>query len=274
MFEPLSTALILSTANPNVPNCWMVQPGPPLTTEGFVGWYLEGEHKLDVPVSWDVYRTYEELVSYGFCKTEAVIISPLAQEIFNMAEEIISPPPIQPLNVTDWVLKRAIGRAEGTRDGDGNPNQAWYGHTDPGWQGKCQNLGSFSYQHCANNPEEADQKWLKNELRPKAEPHIQNMAKEKFGAPLSSAALVVGLDAWTQSPDAGRRYVKFLPSHDPTPDQLINARTDALNESRDKIGGPEWFKVAPDQRRRVNAILGQLEILHREQIEEAKQQQQ
>lgn len=270
MFEPLSAALIITTANPNLPGCWVLQPGSPKAGKGQVGWYLDGEHKLDVPVSWEVNRTYEELVSYGFCKTEDIIIKPLAEKIFEKLPVVN--PPIKPLEVTDWVLKRAIGRAEGTRDRNGNLNQAWHGHNDPGWRGRCQNIGSFSYQHCANNPEEADRRWL-NVLRNTAEPFIQNRAKEKFGVPLSSAALVVGLDAWTQSPDAGRRYVKHLSSPDPNPGQLIEARVAALNESRDEIGGPSWFKVGPDQHRRVTAILGQLEILHKEQIEAASQKQ-
>lgn len=271
MFEPLSAALIISSASPDLPGCWVFEPGSSQTGEGQVGWYLDGKHKLDVPASWDVYRTYEELVSYGFCKTEDVFIRPLSEKIFNKLPVVI--PPVVPLEVTDWVLQRAIGRAEGTRDVNGNPNKAWYGHTDPGWQGRCQNIGSFSYQHCANNPEEADRKWL-NVLRNTAEPYLQSKAVEKFGYPLSSSALVVGLDAWTQSPDAGRRYVKFLPTFDPDPAQLIEARTGALNESRARIGGPSWFRVRPDQHRRVTAILGQLEILHKEQIEAAKQQQQ
>jgi hypothetical protein len=62
--------------------------------------------------------------------------------------------------IPDDLLKRAIGRAEGTRDANGQPTQAFYGHRDPGWQGRCQNQGSFSYQHCAASPEAADQSWL------------------------------------------------------------------------------------------------------------------
>jgi len=272
LFEPLGAALILSTATPDAPECWELQPGDPMTSE-MVGWYnKEGAHVLDVPHTWTIDRTYQELVSYGLCNQPEFntknIIEEKSDKVFNTLPIVV--PPTFPLEVTDWVLQRSIGRAEGTRDRNGNPNQAWYGHNDPGWQGKCQNIGSFSYQHCANNPEEADQKWL-GVLRNTAEPLIQNRAKERFGIPLSSAALVVGLDAWTQSPDAGRRYVKHLPSPDPSPEQLIAARVAALNESRGAIGGPAWFKVEPDQERRVKAILGQLEILHNEQNEAERQ---
>lgn len=154
---------------------------------------------------------------------------------------------------SDEILKRAIGRAEGTRDRNGNPTAAYAGHTDPG-NGKG-NLGSFSYQHGASSPDEADQKWLA--VLRKAEPEIQAQAIAKFGQPLSKAALVAALDAYTQSPDAGKRFVSYLATIDPTPEQIIGARTAALNESRRVLGGGP-LNVPADQQRRVNALLEQL----------------
>jgi len=56
------------------------------------------------------------------------------------------------------LVARAIGAAEGTRYPAGDKTPAYYGHKDPGngvW-----NQGSFSYQHGARTPEEADQKQL------------------------------------------------------------------------------------------------------------------
>lgn len=56
------------------------------------------------------------------------------------------------------LVARTVGSAEGTRTVDGHKTPAYHGHTDPGngvW-----NLGSFSYQHEAANPEEADEKQL------------------------------------------------------------------------------------------------------------------
>lgn len=157
--------------------------------------------------------------------------------------------------IPDDLLKRAIGRAEGTRDANGNPTQAFFGHKDPGWQGRCQNQGSFSYQHCAPSPEAADASWLST-LR-KAEKDIQAQAKAKFGQPLSKAALVAALDGYTQSPNAGTMFVRHLPTADPTPQQLIAARTAALHASRRAKGGPP-MNVPADQQRRVNAVLEQL----------------
>lgn len=157
--------------------------------------------------------------------------------------------------IPDDILKRAIGRAEGTRDRQGNPTQAFFGHRDPGWSGQCPNLGSFSYQHCADSPDEADRLWLVT-LR-KAEQDIQRQAQAKFGRPLSTVAMVVALDGYTQSPDAGERFVDHLAKPDPAPHELIQARTAALNASRLANGGPS-MNVPADQRRRVNAILEQL----------------
>lgn len=157
---------------------------------------------------------------------------------------------------SDELLKRAIGRAEGTRDSKGNPTAAFQGHKDPGWSGRCKNQGSFSYQHCANSPDEADRKWL--EVLRKAEGNIQAQAQDKFGQPLSMPAMVAALDGYTQSPDAGgKRFVKHLPTADPSPEQLIAARTAALTESRQVLGGPP-MNVPADQQRRVNALLEQL----------------
>jgi biotin carboxyl carrier protein len=157
--------------------------------------------------------------------------------------------------IPDDLLKRAIGRAEGTRDANGNPTAAYHGHKDPGWSGRCQNQGSFSYQHCADSPEAADQSWL-GTLR-KAEQDINAQAQAKFGQPLSQAAMVAALDGYTQSPDAGKRFVGVLPSADPSPQQIIAARTAALDASRRAKGGPP-MNVPRDQQRRVNALLEQL----------------
>ena len=158
-------------------------------------------------------------------------------------------------SLSDDLLKRAIGRAEGTRDANGNPTQAFFGHRDPGWQGRCQNQGTFSYQHCAPSPEAADVSWL-GTLR-KAEQDINAQAVAKFGQPLSQAAMVAALDGYTQSPDAGKRFVDKLPTSDPSPQQLIAARTAALQASRRAKGGPP-MNVPADQQRRVNAVLEQL----------------
>lgn len=156
------------------------------------------------------------------------------------------------------LLWKAIGHAEGTVDINGNPTAAYGGHSDFG--NGAHNMGAFSYQHGAATPEEADAAWL--EKLEGAAKLIDQQAIDKFGVGLSEAAMVVALDAYTQSPDAGqKRFVKHLAAADPTPEQLSTARIAALNESRSQpgIGGPSNFNVPKDQERRVSAILEVLE---------------
>ncbi|MEO1182663.1 MAG: hypothetical protein AAFX51_17890, partial [Cyanobacteria bacterium J06636_28] len=56
------------------------------------------------------------------------------------------------------LIAKTVGSAEGTRTPNGGYTSAYYGHVDPGngvW-----NLGSFSYQHGASSPKQADRKQL------------------------------------------------------------------------------------------------------------------
>jgi hypothetical protein len=69
------------------------------------------------------------------------------------------------------------------------------------------------------------------------------------------------LDMKNQSPDAAQRLIKHLPSADPTPQEIINARTAALTESRQDVGtgtAPN-LNVGKDQTRRVKEGLGAME---------------
>ena len=65
------------------------------------------------------------------------------------------------------------------------------------------------------------------------------------------------MNAHTQSPDAATRFLNYLPTHDPTPEQIVQARTAALEESRRVMGGPP-MNVPADQARRVARLLEQL----------------
>ena len=154
--------------------------------------------------------------------------------------------------LTDTEIKCSIGAAEGTRGRDCSPNPAWYGHDDPGWAGKCRNIGTFSYQHCAGSPEEADAKWLL--VLRTTENNMQAEAKERFGSYLSPKVIAAGLDGHTQSPHAARVYVRNLPSANPSFEEVVETRIKALNWSRSAIGGPRNFNVRADQRRRVSRV--------------------
>jgi hypothetical protein len=98
---------------------------------------------------------------------------------------------------TDSLVARAVGSAEGTRSPTGERTRAFYGHVDPGngvW-----NLGTFSYQHGARSPEEADAKQLKR-LRQQAEVLQAKAAAQ--GMTLGLEEILNGIDLANQSPRA------------------------------------------------------------------------
>ena len=162
--------------------------------------------------------------------------------------------------LSDLTLVCAIGTAEGTRDQNCEPTAAYSGHTDPG--NGADNLGSFSYQHGATSPKEADQKQLAR-LR-QAEKTLQSQSNSKFGQPLSKPALGAALDLWNQSPQAGESFVNHLPTSAPSTSQIIAARTgsyvDPTTGQLDAPGlGNHSAQVEADQARRTDAVLRQLE---------------
>jgi hypothetical protein len=95
------------------------------------------------------------------------------------------------------LVARAVGSAEGTRTPMGDRTPAYYGHVDPGngvW-----NLGSFSYQHGAKSPEDADRKQLRR-LRQQARV-LQAKAAER-GLQLTLEEHLNGIDLANQAPMA------------------------------------------------------------------------
>ncbi len=96
---------------------------------------------------------------------------------------------------SDSLVAKAVGGAEGTRTADGGYTSFYRGHTDPGngvW-----NLGTFSYQHGASSPQEADRKQLRR-LRQQVSA-IQHRA-EKAGISLNLIEVLNGIDLANQSP--------------------------------------------------------------------------
>lgn len=161
----------------------------------------------------------------------------------------------------DEILKCAIGNAEGTRGDDCSPNPAYFGHTDPG--NGVRNMGSFSLQsyHGASSPEEADQIWLPK-LK-EAQKQLQAEAEAKFGTPLSKAALAAGVDLFNQAPAAAQDYVRHLATANPTPQQIIDARSRSfIDPSTGRLDAPglgnSMNRVQQDQTRRVNEVLEQV----------------
>ncbi|MGG6296449.1 hypothetical protein ACQ4M4_18815 [Leptolyngbya sp. AN02str] len=91
----------------------------------------------------------------------------------------------------------AVGHAEGTRTATGEKTSAYNGHTDPGngvW-----NMGTFSYQHGAATPEDADAKQLQRLKRQAHE--LTQMASER-GLTLTLEETLNGIDLANQSPRA------------------------------------------------------------------------
>jgi hypothetical protein len=98
---------------------------------------------------------------------------------------------------TDSLVARAVGSAEGTRTPEGHKNPAYFGHTDPGngvW-----NLGTFSYQHGARTPEEADAKQL---ARLKRQTKSLHQKAQSQNLDLSFEELLNGIDLANQAPEA------------------------------------------------------------------------
>ncbi len=176
-------------------------------------------------------------------------LEPTKEEI----EPFLTGKPAKP-SLSDRELTCSIGAAEGTRDSDCAPNHHYYGHTDPG--NGADNLGTFSYQHGADSPEDADRRQL-TRLRA-AEKDIQAQAVEKFGQPLSKDALSSALDLWNQSPQAGADFVRHLPSPTPTTEQIIDARSrayiDPYTGVLDAPGLGGASAVEADQKRRTEEV--------------------
>jgi hypothetical protein len=152
------------------------------------------------------------------------------------------------------LVARAVGHAEGTRTATGARTGAYQGHSDPGngvW-----NLGSFSYQHAAKSPEDADRKQL---ARLKKQFAVISQQATSKGLVLSDLEKLNAIDLANQAPlaalDTGgfidrllecRREIVCVRSR-----SFIDARTGRL----DAPGlGNNIPQVERDQQRRVDAI--------------------
>ncbi len=96
-----------------------------------------------------------------------------------------------------------IGSAEGTRRPDGGFTAAYGGHADPG--NAAHNRGSFSYQHAASSPADADRRQLQTlqGQLPAYEAAARGAGLDPSNARLASAYL----DLYNQSPSAAQRFL-------------------------------------------------------------------
>lgn len=93
------------------------------------------------------------------------------------------------------LVAKAIGAAEGTRMPTGEKTPAYYGHVDPG--NGAWNQGTFSYQHDADSPEEADRKQMQRLRRQVFELH---QWAESLGVPWGLEEQLNALDLANQAP--------------------------------------------------------------------------
>lgn len=122
----------------------------------------------------------------------------------------------------------AIGAAEGTRTPEGGKTWAFKGHTDPGngvW-----NLGTFSWQHGASSPEEADRKQLARLQRQAAVLNRQALA---MGVPWGLEEQLNALDLANQSPSAALNRGGFM-------ERMKQAHDDGLSGTEAILWARTW----------------------------------
>jgi hypothetical protein len=162
---------------------------------------------------------------------------------------------------SDSIVAIAVGSAEGTRSPDGGKNPAYQGHTDPGngvW-----NLGSFSYQHGASSPEEADVKQLAR-LRTQAKTIFDKAASQ--GLNLTLEEKLNGIDLANQAPKAAldefgyidrlaEAYARGLTGSDAILWARVQSFIDPRTQTWDAPGlGNSEDRITRDQERRMIAI--------------------
>lgn len=161
----------------------------------------------------------------------------------------------------DSLVARAVGSAEGTRTADGAKTPAFYGHKDPGngvW-----NLGSFSFQHGAKTPEQADEKQLLTLQQQAAE--LQQKAADK-GIALDLPETLNAIDLANQAPQAALDrggFIDWLADAKNRgmagEDAIVWARTRSfLDPDSQRWNAPglgnNVHSISKDQERRMQAI--------------------
>ena len=159
------------------------------------------------------------------------------------------------------LVARAVGSAEGTRRPDGAKNPAYYGHRDPGnakW-----NLGSFSYQHEARSPEDADSRQLH---RLATQDKMLQQRAQSQGLNLTLQERLNGLDLANQAPlaalDRGGYIDRLKESRDRGlrgTEAILQARVNSYREPKTNLWdapglGNNEADIRHDQARRMDAV--------------------
>ncbi|HEY9884859.1 MAG TPA: hypothetical protein V6C98_14745 [Thermosynechococcaceae cyanobacterium] len=201
-----------------------------------------------------------------------------------------SPPPVAPAPSTttqadlftggsDSLVARTVGHAEGTRTPNGSKTRAYYGHSDPGngvW-----NMGSFSYQHGANSPEEADAKQLRR-LERQAEVIRQKADAQRLN--LSLEEELNAIDLANQAPLAALDtpgYIEWLKKARDRgltgSEAVLWARTQSYwNPRRNRWEAPGLGNtednISHDQNRRLTAIARALDVYQQQTVARRKEE--
>ncbi|HSM81880.1 MAG TPA: hypothetical protein VLS96_09345, partial [Nodosilinea sp.] len=162
---------------------------------------------------------------------------------------------------SDSLVAWAVGSAEGTRTPNGAINPAYFGHTDPG--NRVWNMGTFSYQHGAQTPAEADQKQL---ARLSNQGQVLRRRALKHGLNLTLEETLNGLDLANQSPLAAIGEVGYIERLAEAKAQglegseaILVARTRSyINPKTGRWNAPGLGNTEPsirrDQKRRADAV--------------------
>lgn len=207
-------------------------------------------------------------IALGF--PQAAVYSPATESTGTESTAAVPPAPIN----TDWIFEggpdslvaRVVGSAEGTRTATGERTRHYNGHRDPGngvW-----NLGTFSYQHGAASPEEADAKQLARLAR--QEKTLDNKA-QRLGLELTLVERLNALDLANQSPAAALNqggYIDRLYQAQQAGrsgnDAILWARTYSyMNPRTQRWNAPglgnTYQSIRRDQNRRLQAIASALD---------------
>lgn len=159
-----------------------------------------------------------QAIALSFAPQNSTVMTPDAQTVATNSQQSLLPPWIYE-GGSNSLVARVIGSAEGTRTSSGKPTRAYYGHTDPGngvW-----NLGTFSYQHGASSPSEADTKQLKR-LQRQGKTIAKQAKQAELNLTLNEA--LNGLDLANQSPNAALENGGYI-------DRLAQARKQGMKNS-------------------------------------------
>ncbi|MEO1523722.1 MAG: hypothetical protein AAFU78_23495, partial [Cyanobacteria bacterium J06633_2] len=194
---------------------------------------------------------------------------PADTSLDNIVEDLSANSASSASGLDDWIFEngthslvaRTVGSAEGTRRADGRRTNAYYGHTDPGngvW-----NLGTFSYQHDAESPEDADEKQLRRLKRQGLE--LETQAAQQ-GLALTLEEKLNGLDLANQAPlaalDRGgyiERLAQAKRLQMSGDEAILWARTHAYIDPDTRRWnapglGNNIHSISTDQERRMSAI--------------------